>query len=117
MRKLVLVLCVLAILPVAVFAEWAIGGAAFYKSPVLLGQPIDASNVNVNQSSFGVDLRFKLAWFQAEGLLLYSAGDVQSLNVYLDAGLALDVAILRLSVGAGPPCATISARVLRPRLG
>jgi hypothetical protein len=37
MRKLVLVLCVLAILPVAAFAEWGIGGAAFYKSPVLLG--------------------------------------------------------------------------------
>jgi hypothetical protein len=102
MRKLVLVLCVLAILPVAAFAEWGFGGAAFYRSPVLLGQPIDTSNVNVNQFSFGGDLRFKLAWFQAEGLLLYSTGDVQSLNMYLDAGLALDVAILRLSVGAGP---------------
>ena len=102
MRKLVLVLCVLAILPVAAFAEWGFGGAAFYKSPVLLGQPIDTSNVNVNQFSFGGDLRLKIAWFQAEGLLLYSAGDAQSLNMYLDAGLALDVAILRLSIGAGP---------------
>jgi hypothetical protein len=102
MRKLVLVLCVLAILPVAVFAEWGIGGAAFYKSPVLLGQPIDISNVNVNQFSFGGDLRLKIAWFQAEALVLYSAGDVQSLNTYLDAGVALDVAILRLSLGVGP---------------
>ena len=102
MRKLVLVFCVLAILPVAAFAEWGFGGAAFYKSPVLLGQPIDTSNVNVNQFSFGGDLRLKIAWFQAEGLLLYSAGDAQSLNMYLDAGLALDVAILRLSIGAGP---------------
>ena len=102
MRKLVLVLCVLAILPVAAFAEWGFGGAAFYKSPVLLGQPIDTSNVNVTQFSFGGDLRLKLAWFQAEGLLLYSAGDAQSLSMYLDAGLALDVAILRLSIGAGP---------------
>jgi len=81
MRKLVLVLCVLAILPVAVFAEWGIGGAAFYKSPILLGQPIDTSNVNVNQFSFGGDLRLKLAWFQAEALVLYSA--VMSESEYL----------------------------------
>lgn len=101
MRKLILIL-VLVILPVAVFADWGIGGAAFYKSPVLLGQPIDTSNLNVDQFSFGGDLRFKLSFFQAEALLLYSAGDTNSINAYLDAGLALDVAILRLSLGAGP---------------
>jgi hypothetical protein len=72
------------------------------QGPVLIGQPIDAGNVNVNQFSFGGDLRLKLAWFQAEGLLLYSAGDIQSLNTYLDAGLALDLAIFRLSLGVGP---------------
>ncbi|MCX7030215.1 MAG: hypothetical protein NTU62_08855 [Spirochaetes bacterium] len=102
MRKLVLILAVLAIVPVAVFADLGVGAAAFYKSPVLLGQPIDLGSLNVDQFSFGGDVRFKLGWFQAEGLLLYSAGDVNSLNAYLDAGLALDVAILRLSLGAGP---------------
>ena len=102
MRKLFLILAVLMILPVAVFADWGIGGAAFYKSPVLLGQPLDLGNLNVDQFSFGGDLRFKLGWFQAEALVLYSAGEVNSLNAYLDAGVALDVAILRLSLGAGP---------------
>jgi hypothetical protein len=102
MRKMVVILAILAIVPVVAFADWGVGGAAFYKSPVLLGQPVDIGNVNVNQFSFGGDLRFKLGWFQAEGLLLYSAGDIQSLNMYLDAGLALDVAILRLSLGVGP---------------
>lgn len=102
MRKLVLILAVLAFVPLAAFADWGVGGAAFLKSPVLLGQPVDTDNVNVNQFSFGGDLRFKLGWFQAEGLLLYSAGDIQSLNMYLDAGVALDVAILRLSLGVGP---------------
>jgi hypothetical protein len=102
MRKLVLILAVLAVVQVAVFAEWGIGGAAFYKSPVLIGQPIDTTNVNVNQFSFGGDVRFKLSWFQAEGLLLYSAGDANSLNMYLDGGVALDVAILRISLGIGP---------------
>jgi hypothetical protein len=90
------------ILPAAVFADWGIGGAAFYKSPVLLGQPIDIVNLNVNQFSFGGDVRLKMGWFQAEGLLLYSAGDVNSLNAFLDAGVALDLAIIRLSLGAGP---------------
>jgi hypothetical protein len=101
MRKILIVLMVLA-LPVAAFAEFGAGAAAFYKSPVLLGQPVDVDNVNVDQFSFGGDVRLKLGWFQAEGLALYSAGVVDSLNIYLDAGLALDVAIVRLSLGAGP---------------
>jgi hypothetical protein len=97
-----MILCILGALPVAAFADWGVGGAAFYKSPALFGQPIDTSNLNVNQFSFGGDARFKLGWFQAEGLLLYSAGDVSSLNTYLDAGVALDMAIFRFSLGAGP---------------
>jgi hypothetical protein len=74
------------ILPVAVSAEWGIGGAAFYKSPVLLGQPIDVANLNVNHFSFGGDVLLKVGWFQAEGLVLYSTGDINSLNISLDAG-------------------------------
>jgi hypothetical protein len=102
MRKLVLILAVLAALPVAVFAEWGIGGAAFYKSPVLLGQVPDVTALNVDQFSFGGDLRVTLGWFQVEGLMLYSAGTATTLNVYLDAGVALDVTIVRLSLGIGP---------------
>jgi len=106
MRKMIIVLAVLlaglAIVPSAVFADWAIGGAAFYKSPVLIGQPPNPLELNVNQISFGGDVRLKMGWFQAEGLVLYSAGDVQSLNTFLDAGVALDIAILRLSLGVGP---------------
>jgi hypothetical protein len=102
MKRLILILGILVILPTAVFADGAIGGAVFYKSPVLLGQSVDTENLNVNQFTFGGDARLKLTWFQAEALLLYSAGDVNSLNLFLDAGVALDVAILRLSAGAGP---------------
>jgi hypothetical protein len=102
LKKLVLIFSILVIIPIAVFADWGVGGAAFYKSPVLLGQPVDTSSVNVDQFSFGGDLRFKLGWFQAEGLLLYSAGSVSSLNLYLDGGVALDLTIVRLSLGAGP---------------
>jgi hypothetical protein len=102
MKKLVLIFAILAIVSTATFADFGIGAAAFYKSPILLGQPVDLGNLNVNQFSFGADMRFKLGWFQAEGLLLYAMGDVDSLNVYLDAGVALDVAMVRLSFGAGP---------------
>ncbi len=102
MKKLAWMLVVLSMAPAAIFAQLGIGGAAFYKSPVLLGQPIDLGNHNVDQFSFGGDLRYKLGCFQAEGLLLYSAGNVSSLATYLDAGIGLDVAILRLSLGAGP---------------
>jgi hypothetical protein len=104
MRKIILVLAVLAvvaIVPGALFADWGAGGAAFYKSPVLIGQPL-VPLVNVDQISFGGDVRLKLGWFQAEALLLYSAGQVNSLNMYLDAGVALDITILRLSLGVGP---------------
>lgn len=103
MKKMILILAVLAILPGAVFADWAIGGAAFYKSPVLLGQVQNPLTLNVDQVSFGGDLRLKLGWFQAEALLLFSTGNtVNSLDVYLDAGIALDIAIVRLSLGIGP---------------
>jgi len=51
MKKILLILAVLVILPVVAFAEFGIGGAAFYKSPVLLGQPIDVANMNVDQFS------------------------------------------------------------------
>jgi len=102
MRKILAILLVLLAAPIAMFAEFGVGAAALYKSPVLLGQEIDLAGHNVNQFSFGGDLRWKIGWFQASGLIVYSSGEVDSLNAYLDAGVALDVAILRLSLGAGP---------------
>jgi hypothetical protein len=102
MKKSIIIVAFMAMVSAAAFAEFGVGAAAFYKSPVLVGQPVDVSNLNVDQVSFGADARFKLGWFQAEGLLLYSAGEVDSLNAFLDAGVALDVAFLRISLGAGP---------------
>lgn len=102
MKKVLVILIFLMVLPVMAFAQLGFGPAAFFKSPVLLGQSVDSDEVNVNQFSFGGDVRYRLGWFQAEGLMLYSAGDINSLDVFLDAGVALDVAILTLSAGAGP---------------
>jgi hypothetical protein len=102
MRKLALMLVIFTILPAAIFAEWGVGPAVLYKSPTLLGQSLNLDAHNVDQFGFGGDLRFKLGWFQAEGLLLYEAGTVDSFATYLDAGVALDIAFLRLSLGVGP---------------
>jgi hypothetical protein len=102
MKRVFVLIAFMAILPAMVFAQLSVGPAVYLKSPVLLGQEIDIDEVNVNQFSFGGDVRYRIGWFQAEGLLLYSTGDVDSLDLYLDAGVALDVAIVTLSIGAGP---------------
>jgi hypothetical protein len=81
----------------------------------LLGEQIDLGNLNVNQFGFGGDLRCELCWFQAEGLVFHSSGDVNCLNAYLGAGLALDVALLRLSLGTGPIPPAPSVRAPRCR--
>lgn len=99
MRKLILILVVLVILPTMAFAQLALGPAVFLNSPI---QTVDVMQLDVNQFSFGGDVRYRVGWFQAEGVLLYSPGDVNSLDMYLDAGVALDIAIVSLSIGAGP---------------
>lgn len=102
MKKLLVILAVMMMVPMASFAQLAVGGAAFLKAPVLIGQPVDLGNMNVNQFSFGGDARLKISLFQLQSLMLFSAGDVSSLDIFLDAGVAVDVAMVRLSAGAGP---------------
>jgi hypothetical protein len=72
MKRFFVLMALSLILPAMAFAQLSVGPAAFLKSPVLLGQAIDVDEVNVNQFSFGGDVRYRLGWFQAEGLLLYS---------------------------------------------
>lgn len=102
MKKMLGICIISALLPAMMFAELSIGPAAFLKSPVLIGQNIDVSALNVNQFSFGGDVRYRLGILQLEGLMLYSAGSVQSLNFYLDGGISIDILMLSLSLGAGP---------------
>ena len=102
MKRLLVIMAVLMITPSVAFAQLGVGPAAFFKSPVLLGQSVDIEEANVDQFSFGADLRYRVGWFQAQALGLYSVGDVNSLDLFLDAGVALDVAIVTLSAGAGP---------------
>ncbi len=105
MKRIIVLLTLCVLFPLAVFAQGAtigLGGAMFFKSPVLMGQSIDADNLNVDQFAFGGDIRARMNWFQVEGLVFLSTGEVNGLNLMLDAGVALDIALVTLSVGAGP---------------
>jgi hypothetical protein len=110
LRRFSLILVVLLITSSAAFADWAVGAAAFYQPPGLIG----VGSVNLDQLSVGGTIRLKLGWFQTEALLLYSPGN--NLDVYLDAGLALDAAVFRLSLGAGQSFRN-SLAGLQPRAG
>ena len=104
MKRILIIAALVVLLPVAAFAELGVGGVAFYNSPVLLGQSEKPEDLSVNKFTFGGDVRLRmLKLLQGEAMLLYStSNDVQSLDIFLDAGVALDIAILRLSAGIGP---------------
>lgn len=95
-------IAILVLLPAMVFAQLSIGPAINLKSPVLVGQEVNIDEVNVDQFSFGANARYRRGWFQAETLMLFSAGKVDSLDLFLDLGVALDINILTFSLGMGP---------------
>lgn len=103
MKKTLILVLVLAFIPLLSFAELGLGASAFFNSPVLIGTPVDESQLRESGFTFGADARFKfLKFLQLEALGLITLGDVKSVDLYADAGLALDLAILRLSAGVGP---------------
>jgi hypothetical protein len=103
MKKTLLLVLVLAFIPLLSFAELGLGASAFLNTPVLIGQDTDVSEWGEGGFTFGADARWKfLKFHQLEALGLVTLGDVKSIDLYADAGLALDLAILRLSLGAGP---------------
>jgi hypothetical protein len=103
MKKTLILALVLAFIPLLSFAELGLGASAFLNNPVLIGGDTDVSEWGKGGFTFGADARLKLKILQLEALGLLSLGEeVTSIDLYADAGLALDLAILRLSLGAGP---------------
>jgi len=103
MKKTLILVLVLAFIPLLSFAELGLGASAFLNNPVLIGEDPDVSALRAGGFTFGGDARFKLSLLQLEALGLVSVGDnTTSIDLYGDVGLALDLAILRLSLGAGP---------------
>ena len=103
MKKTLILVLVLAFIPLLSFAELGLGASAFLNNPVLINGDNDVSEWGDGGFTFGADARFKLSILQLEALGLVSLGDqITSIDLYADAGLALDLAFLRLSLGAGP---------------
>ena len=103
MKKTLILVLVLIFIPLLSFAELGLGASAFLNNPVLIGEDPDVSALRAGGFTFGGDARLKLRILQLEALGLVSVGDsVTSIDLYADAGLALDLAFLRLSLGAGP---------------
>ncbi len=117
MKKTLILALVLAFIPLLSFAELGLGASAFFNSPVLIGQKPDASQLREGGFTFGADVRLKfLKFLQLEALGLVSVGDVTSIDMYADAGLALDLAFLRLSAGVGPTVFFLLSDVTDPTL-
>jgi hypothetical protein len=104
MKKIVVLVLVLAFVPLLSFAEFGIGGSAFFNSPVLIGQDVDTHELWDGGFTFGADARLKLLKIlQLETLALFSLDkETNSFSLLPNAGLAFDLAFLRLSAGVGP---------------
>jgi len=102
MKKLILICAAMLIIPVVAFAQVAVGGIAFVKSPLLFGEAVNSANTNVNQFCLGGDIRFKANWLQLESVIVGSAGPVNGIDIFTDAGVTFDLAMIRLSAGVGP---------------
>ena len=89
MKKTLILVLVLAFIPLLSFAELGLGASAFFNSPVLIGEPIDKSELRESGFTFGGDVRFKLSILQLEALGLVTLGDQKSIDLYADAGVAV----------------------------
>jgi hypothetical protein len=104
MKKTIILVLVLAFIPLLSFADLGLGASAFLNTPVLIGEDPDVSQWGSGGFTFGADVRWKLLKIlQLEALGLVSLGEeTTSIDLYADAGLAVDLLFLRLSLGAGP---------------
>ena len=111
MKKAILILMIL-IIPTALFADVRIGPTAYYNFPLLQDDqfhPPELQGLDISDFTFGADFRVKLWIFNLQATALFTPGVSEgtvslpaSTDIFLDGGLAFDLAILRLGVGVGP---------------
>ncbi|MEJ2663807.1 MAG: hypothetical protein P8107_07160 [Spirochaetia bacterium] len=100
MKKLILLL-LLVTLPLGLFAQFYLGGSALYKEdPKYLQDVQSADQSFFNDLALGAEARLKLGMFEISGLALYEFDN--AFDVYLDAGVSFDIAILTIGAGIGP---------------
>jgi len=103
MKKILILVLVLAFVPLLSFAELGVGASAFFNSPVLIGQDVDTHELWDGGFTFGADVRWKLLKIlQLDAMALVTLDETKAVGLYPNAGLAFDLAILRLSAGIGP---------------
>ena len=113
MKKTIIFLSLL-ILPLSLFADFQIGGAAYLTIPMTPDQLAESSadDFSIDDMLFGLDARLNIGLFQACATMLFDsidAGDIegsdedlQIMNLYTDFGIMLDLWLFRLSAGLGP---------------
>ena len=103
--KRLIVLAAILLIAVAAFAQLQVGGTAMFNYPILADGATDS--IDVSNFTFGADARFKILLFQVSGLALYTPGSTETLtppiiDLFVDGGVAFDIAMIRLGLGAGP---------------
>lgn len=116
MKKIILVLLIL-VLPAVLFAEFRLGPAAFMNFPLVQDREYNVPELegpDPSDFTFGLDARLKILLFQGSATALFTPGAEASdstgepvvlpasMDIFLDAGVAVDILFLRLGLGAGP---------------
>lgn len=96
MKKLIIALVLIA-LPISLFAQFYIGPTAFFKCDP---SSVSVADIQLDNFAFGLDTKIQLSIFEIQGTALYNFG--QQFNVFLDAGIVLDIAIVSIGAGVGP---------------
>ncbi|MBN1409272.1 MAG: hypothetical protein JW969_00410 [Spirochaetales bacterium] len=112
MKKL-LILALLLILPIMAFADFQIGPTAMYNMLITAPPAVQDADrsFGLEDFTFGLDSRLNIGMFQGSAYALFTPGKFDSstlemvphvIDIKLDVGLCLDIAILRLGLGIGP---------------
>lgn len=102
MKKIYVIALMMLMIPFVAFGQLAVGGVFYAKSPLLFGDSVSIEDANVEQLCLGGDIRLKAGWLYLESVLIGSTGSVNGLDMFFDAGITMDLAMIRFSVGAGP---------------
>jgi hypothetical protein len=103
-KKIIIVVALMAVLiPAAAFADFQIGAVALLPG-VTIGQMDGSTTISANDLAYGLEARLKLWLFQVGASAFYMPS-IETLYVFTDAGLSLDIWFLRLGAGIGPTIA------------
>ncbi len=116
MKKILFILIILLI-STSLFAEFRLGPAIGINFPLIADNeynPPELTGADFSDFTFGLDARLKVLFFQAGTNIFLTPGVTKSdakgseitlpasVDIFLDAGIALDLLFFRFGLGAGP---------------